>query len=75
MFRMRYDKAVWVKGTEKKEIIFLKKATKKLPLLRALAKLLPKPAGAEVFLLLFLQKKKCLFATSWPRQAAMAAPA
>jgi hypothetical protein len=59
----------------RKKLLFLKKATKKLPLLRALAKLLPKPAGAEVFLLLFLQKKKCLFATSWPRQAAMAAPA
>jgi hypothetical protein len=36
----------------------LKKRTKKLLLLRALALALPRPAGAKVFLLLFFQKKK-----------------
>jgi hypothetical protein len=35
---------------------FLKKRTKKLLLLRALALLSPKPAGAKVFWLLFFKK-------------------
>jgi hypothetical protein len=37
---------------------FLKKRSKKLSLLRALATPSPKPPGPKVFLLLFLQKKK-----------------
>jgi hypothetical protein len=39
---------------------FLKKRTKKLLLLRAVATPTPQPAGAKVFLLLFFQKKKPL---------------
>jgi hypothetical protein len=38
----------------------LKKRSKKLLVLRALAPAAPNPPGAEVFLLLFFQKKKCL---------------
>jgi len=43
---------------------FEKKEAKKLPLLRALTLVVPAPAGAKVFLLLFFQKKKRLLPTS-----------
>jgi hypothetical protein len=41
-----------------------KKKQKNFPLLRALTLVVPAPAGAKVFLLLFFQKKKRLLSTS-----------
>jgi hypothetical protein len=43
---------------------FLKKRTKKLFVLRAVAIPSPQPAGIKVFLLLFVHKKKCLCRTA-----------
>jgi hypothetical protein len=45
---------------EKKACSFLKKRTKKFFVLRVVAAVLPGPAGAKVFLVLFLQKKNVL---------------
>jgi hypothetical protein len=45
----------------------LKKRTKKLSLLGALARAVPNPAGIKVFLLLFFQKKKRLIALPFHR--------
>jgi hypothetical protein len=47
-------------GRGKARTSFLKKRSKKLLLLVQFAGLLPQPAGEDVFLLLFFQKKKRL---------------
>jgi hypothetical protein len=44
---------------------FLKKRTKKLLVRRALATLVPLPAGAKVFLLLFFKKRRLLYLRTW----------